>query len=180
MNAPAEFVVARHLLAHPDEAAGDLAAHCGLHRPVVHNALKRLRAMDLLAEPRLLHHLISHPRRIRHRAHYFRVPNPKQWLNALSAPCLLSGDVVAAEKDGYNVVPEQWVAYVRPGDEAGAVRAATEVFADVASKPRANLVIKIQDPWLKPDEQDPRLAERGQRLIDYQDSPLLQLVGRPP
>lgn len=179
VSAPAEYVVARHLLGHPDEPPNQVASHCRLHRPVVYQAVRRLRERDLLAAPRLLHHLQHHPRAIRHRSHYFRAPNPQQWFRAYPGHALVSGDIVAAERDGYNVVPNQWIAYVEPKEEKAAVQAALDVFADHAPREKANLVIRLADPWLRADDEDPRIVERGQRLLDYAESPLLQLVGRP-
>lgn len=176
MGAPAEFLVARHLLSHPADGPGEVARHVRLHRPVVANAIRRLRQREIVLEPHLLHFIAHHPRRVHHRAYRFRAPNPRQWLNAMEAPFLLSGDVVAAEHDGYNVVPDQWIAYVRPEDESAALEAAKKVFADVAPREKANLIVKVMDAWLRPDAEDPRIVERGQRLLDYQDSPLLQIV----
>lgn len=179
MNAPADFVVSRHLLSHPHDSPADVANHVGLQRPVAYNVFKRLHENDLLQEGRLLHHLQHHPRNIQHKSHHFRVPNPQQWINQFSGHPLLSGDIVAAEHDGYNIVPNLWIAYVRPDQEKDAIQAALDVFADFAPKNKANLLIRIADPWLRPDENDPKLAERGQRLLDYSESPMLQLVGRP-
>lgn len=179
MSAPADFVVSRHLLGHPDDSVNEVAKHSGLHRSVVHNVRKRLQANQLVHEGRLLHHLQHHPRKIRHKSYQFRVPNPKQWFNQFQGSVLLSGDIVAAEHDGYNVVPNEWVVYIRPDQEKDAIQAALDVFADYAPKRAANLVLRVADPWLAPDDKDPRLVERGQRLLDYAESPLLQLVGRP-
>jgi hypothetical protein len=179
MGAPADVIISRHLIGHPDDTAADAARHTGLHRAVVHQVIRRLRADDALHEGRLVARIQNHPRRLHHRALAFRVPNPAQWANQFSQRFLLSGDVVAAEKDGYNVVPEKWIVYVQPQDEQAAMKAALDVFADVSPHRLANLLIRIADPWLLPDDEDPRLAERGQRLLDYDESPLLQLIGRP-
>lgn len=179
MSAPADFVVSRHLLGHPDESPSEIAKHSGLQRPVAYNVCERLREKDLVHEGRLLYHLLNHPRQIRHKSYFFRVPNPQQWLSQFHGKPLMSGDIVAAEHDGYNVVPNLWVAYVKPQEEKDAIQAALDVFADYSPEGKANLVIRIADPWLGPDDANPELVERGQRLLDYAKSPLLQLVGRP-
>jgi len=173
--APAAFVVIRHLLTHPEDTPAKIAKHCFLHDTTVREAMKRLKNADILGHERLLlQRLRNHPQRIRHRRYAFHAPNPDQFLSALDAPYWLSGEYAAALA-GFDLVPEQAVVYVAAADLAAATQAAKDVFAKIAPESKANVVVKVADSWLYLDP-DSEIVERGQLLLDYQDSRHLQIL----
>lgn len=175
MAAPAEFVVIRHLLTHPDDTPAQIAKHCSLHDTTVRAAVKRLKEADLLGHDRLLlQRLQDHPQRIRHRRYAFLAPNPDQFLAALDVPYWLSGEYAAALA-GFDLVPEQAVVYLDAADLVAATRAAKDVYAKLAPESKANVVVKIADAWLHLDPGS-ETVERGQLLLDYQDSRHLQIL----
>lgn len=106
----------------------------------------------------------------------FRAPNPKQWHRQFDRTAWLSGEVAAAEHDGYNLVPERYLVYVDPKDWRHALQSALEIFADVAAPAQANLLIREADPWLNADDEKPFLVEKGQRLLDYASSRHVQIL----
>lgn len=175
MAAPAEFVIIRHLLTHPDDTPAQIAKHCFLHDTTVRAALKRLKDADLLGHERLLlQRLQDHLQRIRHRRYAFLAPNPDQFLTALNVPYWLSGEYAAALA-GFDIVPEQAMVYVTVDGLDAAARAAKDVYAKIAPESKANVVVKVADAWLHLDS-DSETVERGQLLLDYQDSRHLQIL----
>jgi hypothetical protein len=77
--------------------------------------------------------------------------------------------------EGFDIVPEQAMLYIREADLPKVSEAAKESFAKVAPASKANVIVRIADPWLnlRPDEP---MVERGQRLLDYQESRHLQIL----
>lgn len=165
MHAPVEFVVARHLLTHPEDAASDMARHCHLHRASASRAQKRLRKRNLLTAEQQVLYALQLPHKPAWKTYTFRVPNPDLWLRGLRAPAWLSGEAAAAI-EGMDLVPSQVLAYVQADALPAALEAAKRAFAKVSSERDANLLIRVADPWLHLDP-DERLVERGQRLLDY-------------
>jgi hypothetical protein len=174
VRAPAEFVVLRHLLGHPDDSPAEIAKHCKLHDTSARTAVQRIRARDD-PSPSWLFFQLQHAReKPRHRQFNFQVANPDQFLVALKAPHWLSGEYAAA-MEGFDIVPEQAMLYIREADLPKVSEAAKESFAKVAPASKANVIVRIADPWLnlRPDEP---MVERGQRLLDYQESRHLQIL----
>ncbi len=122
----------------------------------------------------LLVQLKSVRERPRHQQFAFKAPNPDQFLAAMKAPFWLSGEYAAAW-EGFDLVPEQALIYIRREDAKSISAAAKESFAKVAPASKANVLVRIADPWmnLRPDEE---LVERGQRLLDYEESRHLQIL----
>ncbi len=175
MGAPAEFVVIRHILTHPDDTPAEVAKHCSLRDATVRAALKRLLAADLIGHEGMLLDRLRHlPRRIKHRQYTFRAPNADQFLNGLEAPFWLSGEYAAA-MDGYDLVPERAMLYIDADDLPAAVNAAQACYAKIAPASKSNIVVKLADPWLDLNP-NTELVERGQRLLDYLDSHHIQLL----
>ena len=177
-RAPVEFVVLRHLLTHPGDTTTEMARHCHVSLSSASLALSRLREEN----PRpsgwdpawLWERLLSARERPTWKTFRFHVPNPDNWVTAMRdrhVPAWFSGEVAAA-REGIDVVPNTVVAYVREQDMAAAFAVAKESFAKV-SEANANLVIKVADPWLSFDGED---VEKGQRLLDYNESRNIQLA----
>lgn len=175
MGAPAEFVVVRHKLSHPDDSQADLSGHARLDRAVVSRVESRLRKQGIWHEHQLLEHLRRLPRRPHHKRVSFLAPNPKLWFAEFERPYLQSGEHVAAAIDGMDLVPERVLVYVAEEDLDAALRAAHDVFARLAPAGQGNLEIRVADPWLSEGEQ-PNVAEKGQRLLDYLESHHIQLL----
>jgi hypothetical protein len=173
--APAEFLVVRHRLSHPSDSAAELSRHVGLDRAVVSRVEARIRKNGLWQENQLLEHMRALSRRPVVKRVHFRAPNPKQWFLEFSGRYWQSGEHVAASLDGMDVVPERFLVYVAPEDFDAAVRAAHDIIARLAPAPEGNLEIRVADPWLREGEQ-PNVAERGQRLLDYAESKHIQLL----
>lgn len=174
-NAPAEFVVVRHLIGHPDDSAYQVAQHCGLAQNSAAAVVKRLRDEEVWAGSQMLERLRSLSRRPVHRNLYFRAPNPRNWLQEFEGPYWISGEWAAAEVDKMNLVPERLLVYVPANDLDSAAKAALSIQAAVAPASRANLILRSADPWLRAGERDD-VAERGQRLLDYVDSRHIQIL----
>lgn len=178
MRAPAAFVVTRHRITHPEEGPAQVAAHTGLHTTTVSRVLKRLREKQIYTDRQRLAHLRSLSERPDPKEVHFEVPNPEQFLQVLEgqleAEVLLGGED-AAVHDGYNLVPEHHLVYVGPEGWSHAARAAEETLAKVAPRSAANLTVRETDPWLTSDASG-RFVERGQRLLDYQESKHVQLA----
>ena len=175
MRAPAEFVVLRHLVTHKDDAPSDLAKHCNLYLKSASLVLARLRDADVWTEPQILARLRIVAERPRWRTLGYVCPNPAQWLKAHRGPHLLSGDEAAA-REGVPIVPERVIAWIQPDELAAALRAADAVVARPTRAQTANLVLRIMDPWLAADPKRPELVERGQRLLDYEAFPNIQVL----
>lgn len=176
MRAPAEFVVARHLLTHPDDAPAQIRRHTGLRIESASKALRRIREAELWTPGQLVERARSHLVRLPRREFHFYVPDPKQWLKAFRGDYLVSGELAAAEADRYNLRPSHVLVYVQPGSLTEAAQVALDLGADVAKRAGANLTLREADPWLVNDDADEHLAEKGQRLLDYAESPQIQLV----
>ena len=174
MRAPAEFVVLRHLLGHPEDSPAEIARHCKLHDTSARVAVRRIRERDSVSPSWLLAQLKSVRERPRHQQFAFQVPNPDQFLKAMKAPHWLSGEYAAA-LDGFDLVPEQAMIYIRPEDVKSISAAAKESFAKVAPASKANVLVRIADPWMNL-RSDEALVERGQRLLDYEESRHVQIL----
>ena len=174
MRAPAEFVVLRHLLGHPEDSPAEIARHCKLHDTSARVAVRRIRERDTVSQSWLLVQLKSIREKPRHQQFAFKVPNPDQFLEAMNVPRWFSGEYAAA-MEGYDLVPEQAMIYIRAEDAKSISTAAKESFAKVAPASKANVLVRIADPWmnLRPDEQ---MVERGQRLLDYEESRHIQIL----
>lgn len=70
------------------------------------------------------------------------------------------------------------MAYVGPDHVDGAVQAALAIFAKVTCAREANLDLRRADPWLVEDDAQPPFVERGQRLLDYEEDPMIPLARR--
>lgn len=174
MRAPVEFVVLRHLLGHPNDSPAQIARHCSLHDTSARMALKRIRQKDANTPSWILRQLQTRRERPHHKQYNFQAPNPDQFLVALRAPHWLSGEYAAA-MEGFDVVPEQALIYIREQDLPTVTAAAKETFAKVAPASKANVVIRIADPWMDLRDGEP-LVDRGQRLLDYEESKHLQIL----
>lgn len=178
VRAPAEFVVTRHLITHPDDAPSQIAEHTGLHATTVSRVLKRLQEDRIYTDEQRLVHLRSLAERPEHKEIDFEVPNPDQFIQMLeqdSEVGVLLGGEDAAVHDGYNLVPEHHLVYIDPGDWAEVAAAAEETLAKLAPRSGSNLTVREMDPWLT-SEQTGTFVERGQRLLDYQESKHVQLA----
>lgn len=178
MRAPAEFVVLRHLITHPDDEPYTLAKHTGLRVDSVAKVVKRLGPENRHSQEQLLARLRAVPRRPNRRSIHFQAPNPLTWLKQFKEPYLVSGQVAAAEAEKINLVPSSVLAFVPLEHVDAAVQAALDIFASLAPAKGANLHIRVADPWLTNDDADARLAELGQRLLDYDEDPLIQMAWR--
>jgi hypothetical protein len=174
LRTPVTYVVLRHKMTHPDEGAAAIARHCHLHDHSVRSALKRIQEEGIWQDAEILHKLRSLKEVPPRKAFHFSIPNPDQFLNSVTVPCWISGEFAAAS-EGYDLVPERLLVYVRPEDADAAAKAAQDEFAKVAPHSRANLTIALADPWLYLDSESD-LVERGQRLIDYRDSRHIQIL----
>jgi hypothetical protein len=177
VRAPAEFVVLRHLLTHPEDAPADLHRHCHLHLKTASLVLKRLRDQDVWTEDQIVARLRTLSERPRWRTLGFEAPNPPQWLRAHKGTHWTSGDYAAA-KEGVPIVPERLIAWVPAIELLHAQRAADDVLAKPVRAHAANLVLRIADRWLGADPTHPDLVERGQRIWDYDEFPNLQVLRR--
>src|SRR5688572_18261607 len=106
MRAPVTYVVARHLVAHPDDGPSAIAKHCSLHVPSVSIALKRFRDQDIWGEEQLLEAMRKVSETPAVRTYHFLAPNPEIWLKQFPAKAWLSGEY-AATMDGMDLVPER-------------------------------------------------------------------------
>lgn len=174
MRAPATYVVLRHLLTHPDEGPAATARHCHLHEASVRAVLRRLRDEGTWRKEELLLKLATVVERPPRKRLHFRMPNPDHYLAAVAVPRWISGEYAAAA-EGYDLVPERLLVYVHPEDLDAAARTALDGFGKVAPPSEANLTLAIADPWLYLDPTSD-FVERGQRLLDYQDSRHLQIL----
>lgn len=177
VRAPAEFVVTRHLISHPDDGPSELARHVGLHTATASRVLKRLQAAGIETDEQRLSHLRKLSERPHHKTIGFRVPNPEQFfaaLDTLGAGFLVSGEA-AAVRDGIDLIPERHLIYVDEGAWEAVARAADETLAKIAPSSKANLTVKQADPWLCEDKTG-AYVERGQRLLDYEQSNHVQLA----
>lgn len=176
MGAPAEFVVLRHLLSHPSDSRYEVARHSGLSQNSVGLVVRRIEADEDWSEKQRLERLRNLKRRPTLREYRFRAPNPRNWHRQYDQPGWISGEVAAAELEKYSLVPERHLVYVKPEHRDAAIRAAFEVFAELAPPREANLMLREADPWLTADDSDPRYVERGQRLLDYAESRHIQIL----
>lgn len=174
VRAPVEFVVTRHRITHPNEQPADVARHTGLHLSSVSRALGRLEGENLLTENQHLAHLRTLAEGPRHKELNLHVPNPEQFLEELQHPFLLSGED-AAVHDGYDLIPERHLLYIEPDGWDAVGETVQDVLGKVASRSKANLTVREQDPWLVADESR-RFVERGQRSLDYQENKHVQLA----
>ena len=175
MRAPAEFVVLRHLVTHPQDGPAELAKHSHLYLKSASLVLARLRDAEVWTQPQILAKLRTVAERPRWRTLGYLCPNPSQWLKAHTGPHLLSGDA-AAVREGVPILPDRLIAWVDGGELARAQRAADEVVGTPARAQGANLVLRVMDPWLGSDPKQPALVERGQRLLDYDAFPNIQIL----
>lgn len=175
MNAPAEFVVCRHKISHPAEPLADEARHLHLHYSVVKAVEARLKEQQVADAPDLVNHALRLARRVDYASRHFYLPNPEHWFNSYQGRYLESGERVAADRDGVDLLPEHFLVYVPKDDLGEALRAALDNFGRVAVARRANLELRIQDPWLRSDGDEP-IVELGQRLMDYEENPQIRLA----
>ena len=174
MRAPVEFLVTRQLLSGTDVAPAEIARRCRLRASSVARAYHRIREKTALDDARLFRHLLGLPERPHWTTLHFHIPNPQQWQNRYDGPRWLSGEVAAA-LEGYSLVPERWLVYLRPEDVEPAVEAAKTEYAKVAPPAKANLTLRATDPWMDLDPESD-LVQRGQRLLDYWQSRHVQLT----
>lgn len=175
VRSPVEFVVTRHLLTHPEESPAEMARHCHSNYASVALARRRLDKKGILSEEQRLAHLLTLPERPRGKIlASFRSPNPDAWLRTINRPYWLSGEDAAAH-DGYPIVPERHLVYVRPDDFHEAVQTALRLLGRIAYGPQSNLTVRQADPWLYLEPGEP-WVERGQRLLDYIESQHVQLA----
>jgi hypothetical protein len=177
MRAPAEFIVTRHLLSHPGDSTTQLARDCHLDPSVASKVVKRLReTQPFWTEQALFRHLKSIPERPQQKGVTMRLTNPELWFRSYGGPYMASGEAVAATVDGIDVVPGRFLVYVPSFEHARqAVKAGLDVMGKLAPSSEANLEIRVGDPWLCSAEQ-PNVVERGQRLLDYDESRQIQLL----
>lgn len=174
MRAPADFIITRHLLGHPEATPGTLARDLGLHPATAHRVYARIERETALLPATLQHRLVRVAERPHWRSLPLQVPDPETWYRNYEGPAWLSGEI-AAEMDGYDLVAERWIVYVPQADLEAATRHVMDRFAKLARPKTCNLTIRSMDPWLRPD---PRfeLIDTGQRLYDYHDSDHIQLA----
>jgi hypothetical protein len=178
VNAPAEFVVLRHLLSHPRDAPTEVARHAKLVESSVRLVLRRLKGEGLSSPGQWFEKLRSGRRRPEWRELRFQLPNPDNWYREFPGPLQISGEVAAAEYDRLSLIPSRHLVYIHVSDQERAIEAVWRAFGLLCpNRERANLVLRISDPWLQPDSDDPRFVERGQRLLDYAESRHIQLLG---
>lgn len=178
MKAPAEFVVLRHLLTHPHEAPYDISKHTGLGADSASKVLKRLEVEGIFEPEQVLARLRSTSRRPSRRSVHFQAPNPLLWLRQFQGPYLVSGQVAAAEQERVNLAPSSLLVFVPEAQIERAMKAALDIFAKVAPAHQANLHLRMADPWLANDDQNEHVAEKGQRLLDYEEDPMIPLARR--
>lgn len=174
MHAPVSFVVARHLLTHPADGPADLSRHCHLERSSATKALARLRKDAVETEAQLMAHLIRRNTVPHWSSFTFRLPNPDNWLQAVTVDHWLTGEAAAAA-EGMDLIPSRIETYVRREDMEDAMRTAKQVFAKAAAPRDANLILRVADPWMYLEADEP-LVERGQRLFDYARSKNVQFA----
>lgn len=177
VRAPADFVVTRHRITHPDEGPARIAEHTGLHTTTVSRVLRRLREDHVYTEEQRLARLRALSERPDPKEVGFDVPNPEQFLQALEergVPFLLGGED-AAVHDGFALVPEHHLVYIEPTQWSKIASIVRAVVGKVAPSSASNLTVREMDPWLRADETG-RFVERGQRLLDYDESTHVQLA----
>ncbi len=175
-HVPASFLVIRRLLSKPDLRPYALAKDLRIPISSAAAVYARLREENVAKHPRLLLERLRQMRRPDVQVFTFRAPNPDQWFRAFQHQAWLSGESAAAH-DQLNLVPSRHVVYVQPEHVPDALAAAKAILADYAPRPAdANLEIRVADPWLRPDDEEPRLAEKGQRLLDYAESKHIQIL----
>jgi len=171
---PVDFIVTRCLLSDAELTPAAIARRCDIRVTSAIRAYKNLQSRTGLRPARLFQHL----RAVKERPHWtsllFRIPNPEQWARRYARERWFSGEVAAA-LDGFDLVPERWLVYLRAGDMEAAVAAAQDEFALVAKPSAANMVFRVADPWMHLDPAS-NLVERGQRLLDYWESDHVQLT----
>lgn len=172
-RSPAQFVVARHLVSHPEDAPGDIAAHCHLLVQSAARAYKRVFDQTQLQPGLLLETMRAAGEKPTWRTFRYWVPNPGHWPKAAKVQAWLSGEHAAETVDGLDLVSSRRIYYIRPDDLPAAMQAASDIFAKCASARQANLALRVADPWMDLTGQ---VAERGQRWYDYASSSNLQLA----
>jgi hypothetical protein len=174
VRAPAEFLVTRHLITHPDDGPSDIARHERIHVPTASSALIRIRAEhNLWTETQLLAHIRNIAERPKWRAHSLRLPNPQRWVDNYDGRKLISGEP-AAVLDGFDLIPERHLVYLEAAAMNQALQFALDEGGALAPLNQANLTLRTMDRWLY--EEPIGYAERGQRLLDYADSKHVQLL----
>jgi hypothetical protein len=144
---------------------------------VASKVVKRLReARSFWTEQELFRHLKSIPERPHWKGVTMRLTNPELWFRAYHGPFMASGEAVAATVDGIDVVPGRFLVYVPSFEHMHqAVKAGLDVMGKLSPSSESNLEIRVADRWLRAGEQ-PDVVERGQRLLDYDESRQIQLL----
>lgn len=176
MRAPAEFIVLRHLLTHPEDSPANIQRHTGLRIDSASKALQRIRHDQTWSPRQLLERARTRSPKIQRRQLHFYLPDPKQWLKAAKLPHLVSGELAAAEADKLNLRPSTLLVYIPIDHLTAAARVALDLGAEAAHRRDANLTLREADAWLTNDDDDEHLAEKGQRLLDYAENPNIQLL----
>lgn len=174
MRTPAEFVVTRRLLSEPGTEPAEIARACHIRASTVAAAYHRVRAQTALQPNVLLQHLMQLAERPRWKTLHFHMPNPDNWMQSYPGERWLSGEVTAA-LEGYDLVPERWLVYLRPEDMDMAVQAVRREVGKVAPPTLSNLMLRTVDPWMVFDPAS-EFVEKGQRLYDYWHSKHIQLT----
>lgn len=167
----AERIVGRHRLSHPSDSAYAIARHVGLNPRTVQKIVKRFRERFGDGEAALVAYLREDP--IPHKSVHFRHPNPATWIRAPPVPVSLSGEDAAAV-EGFDLVPHRHLYYVHEEDLRVAVESLLASGARLTGKDDANVTLRVRDPWLLDDPAP--LVERGQRLLDYEESRNIQIL----
>lgn len=171
-RSPARFVAARHLLSHPKDSPGQIAAHCHLNLSSASRALHALTTQTGLEPAGLLEVMLQAREKPRWRSFHFRAPNSGHWQKAATVPYLRSGENAAETVDGLNLISDRTILYVKEDDLEAAMKTAQTIYAKSASPKIANLVLRVADPWMAFQGD---VAEKGQRWYDYATSSNLQL-----
>lgn len=139
--------------------------------------MHRIRDQGLWSDEAMVAHLRGLTARPPRHAVRFRVPNPDQFLTAMrkeAVPCWISGEYAAAA-EGFDLVPERCLVYVRAGDLEAALQVVQSSYGKIAGPQQSNLEVRRADDWLYLDP-DQELVERGQRLLDYDESRHIQIL----
>lgn len=172
-RSPTRFVVARHLIGHPDDSPSMLAEHCNLGAAAAGRARTRLIEETALDPGALLTAMVRCREKPAWRSFYFKAQNPAQWADAMQAPTWLSGERAAEELDGISIASDRRIQYVHADDLEAAFAACNRIYAAHSQPNHSNLTIRVADPWLHLDDH----VEKGQRWYDYTQSRNLQLAG---
>jgi len=164
-------LLARHWISHPEDSAYEAAKHMRLPLRTVQLAAARLRNRIGTGQDQLLDFLMKNP--IEHKSIRVRHPNPNIWLRKPPVMISLSGEDAAAV-NGWDIVPNRHTFYVEEKDLGLALKSLLDSGGRLSEKEDQNIILKVRDKWLM-DEPAP-LVERGQRLIDYQESRNIQLL----